>query len=85
MPGNQGSELINERKVPDPFVRPAVTKDAIYWRLHGNGSAYNAYTDAELEQLLEWTGRQQAPEYCYVMFNEIPRVADSKKFMALLE
>jgi uncharacterized protein YecE (DUF72 family) len=62
----------------DPFIRPSLTPELTYWRLHGNGSAYATYTDAELNQLRAWiTGET------YAMFNNIPRVGDSKRFMAL--
>ena len=63
----------------DPFIRPSLTPEAIYWRLHGNGSHHASYTDAEFEQLRVWL--PPAGE-AYVMFNNIPRVADAKRFMA---
>jgi uncharacterized protein YecE (DUF72 family) len=66
----------------DPFVRPSLTPELTYWRLHGNGSAYATYTDAELNQLRAWiTGETYAQTYA--MFNNIPRVGDAKRFMAL--
>jgi uncharacterized protein YecE (DUF72 family) len=68
--------------VVDPFVRPSVTSGLRYFRLHGIGSAYRAYTDDELVTLAGWVaGEQEA----YVMFNNIPRPADSRRFMGLLE
>ena len=65
----------------DPFIRPSLTPELTYWRLHGNKSHYASYTDAELEQIRRWIpeGRE-----CYVMFNNIPRVADVRRFRALL-
>ena len=64
----------------DPFVRPSLTPELTYWRLHGNGSHYASYTDAELAQLRDWIGDGET----YAMFNNIPRVADSKRFLDLL-
>jgi uncharacterized protein YecE (DUF72 family) len=61
----------------DPFVRPSVTRNFTYWRLHGNGSHYAVYTDEELQQLIDWI--PPAGE-TYVMFNNIPRVKDSQRF-----
>jgi uncharacterized protein YecE (DUF72 family) len=62
----------------DPFTRPSLTPELTYWRLHGNGSAYASYTDDELRQLREWISGET-----YAMFNNIPRVGDAKRFMAL--
>ena len=66
----------------DPFVRPSLTPRLTYWRLHGNGSHYASYTDDELAQLRNWIDRDAGETY--VMFNNIPRVADSKRFLAML-
>ncbi len=63
----------------DPFVRPSVTTELLYWRLHGNKSAYASYTDAELGQIIQWLPKDSAVD-TYVMFNNIPRVADVKRF-----
>ena len=65
----------------DPFVRPSLTPEAIYWRLHGNGSHYASYTDEELQQLHAWLPAGEGP---YVMFNNIPRVEDAKRFMGVV-
>ncbi len=64
----------------DPFLRDSVTPDLLYWRLHGIGSHYRAYTDAELQELIS---RLPAGANGYVMFNNIPRVDDAKRFLAL--
>jgi len=66
----------------DPFIRPSVTSELTYWRLHGNKSHYASYTDAELRQLCEWIPREGET---YVMFNNIPRVGDAKRFRAIVE
>ena len=66
--------------VADPFIRPTLTPEQLYWRLHGNGSHYATYSDAELQQLLQWlppNGRR------YVMFNNIPRSRDARRFLEL--
>jgi uncharacterized protein YecE (DUF72 family) len=62
----------------DPFIRPSLTPSLLYWRLHGNGSHYAAYTDEELAQLHAWLDGAGA---AYVMFNNIPRVGDAKRFL----
>ena len=65
----------------DPFVSETVTRGLVYWRLHGLGSAYRAYTDEELRRL---EGMVRPGEETYAMFNNIPRVGDSKRFAALV-
>lgn len=66
----------------DPFLRDTVTPELVYWRLHGIGSHYRPYTGEELQSLAA-----RVPEHgnAYVMFNNIPRVGDAKKFRAMLE
>ena len=66
----------------DPFIRPSLTPELTYWRLHGNKSHYASYSDAELEQIRRWI---PSSGECYIMFNNIPRVADVRRFRALLE
>jgi len=68
----------------DPFIRPSLTPELIYWRLHGDGSAYATYTDEELERLAAWLPRDSAVE-AYVMFNNVPRVKDVARFLELLD
>ncbi len=60
----------------DPFLRDTVTPELTYWRLHGIGSHYRPYTGDELRSL---AARVPAAE-TYVMFNNIPRVDDAKRF-----
>ena len=75
-------DLCRELKVVhvvDPFVTPAVPKGEAYYRLHGVTGSRHVYTDAELQWLAEVT-----PASAYVMFNNIPRVADAKRFLELL-
>ena len=63
----------------DPFVRPSLTPELTYWRLHGNGNHYAKYTDPELRQLHDWI---TPGAETYVRFNNIPRVDDAKRFLA---
>jgi uncharacterized protein YecE (DUF72 family) len=65
----------------DPFVRASVTPDETYWRLHGIKTHYAVYTDEQLLQLYDWL---PATGTSYVMFNNIPRVRDSERFLAIL-
>jgi uncharacterized protein YecE (DUF72 family) len=66
----------------DPFIRPSLTPELTYWRLHGNKSHYASYSDDELRQLHAWIPRDAET---YVMFNNIPRVGDAKRFRAMVE
>lgn len=68
----------------DPFVRPSVTPELLYWRLHGNKTHYANYTDDELRQIIGWLPDDPAIE-AYVLFNNIPRVADIRRFVELFE
>jgi uncharacterized protein YecE (DUF72 family) len=65
----------------DPLLRDSVTPELLYWRLHGLGSSYRPYTDEELRSLVD---RLPPDANGYVMFNNIPRVGDAKKFMAMM-
>jgi uncharacterized protein YecE (DUF72 family) len=67
----------------DPFVRPSVTPESPYWRLHGNRSHYARYTDGELRQIIAWLPEDEATD-AYVMFNNIPRIHDVRRFQELL-
>ncbi|MBC7788555.1 MAG: DUF72 domain-containing protein [Anaerolineae bacterium] len=67
----------------DPFIRPTVTPELLYWRLHGNKSHYANYTDAELLQIIDWLPTDTTVD-AYVLFNNIPRVKDVKRFRELM-
>lgn len=68
--------------VVDPFVTRPVTSDPLYLRLHGVTGSGHVYTDRQLEKLLTVI----APKGdTYVMFNNIPRVMDAKRFQKLVE
>ena len=66
----------------DPFLRSSVTPELLYWRLHGIGSSYRAYTDDELRSLTE---KVRSASTAYVMFNNIPRPQDARRFLELAD
>ena len=71
--------------VVDPFVDATVTPEQTYFRLHGITGSRHVYSDDELARLrtmLPDAATAIAP--AYVMFNELPRVGDATRFMALL-
>jgi uncharacterized protein YecE (DUF72 family) len=67
--------------VVDPFADTTVTPEQTYFRLHGITGPRHAYSDDELVRL-----RGMLPDRgtAYVMFNELPRVGDATRFLALL-
>ena len=69
--------------VVDPFVTQAEPGRAVYWRLHGIGGARHSYTDAELQQLHRMLLDAQPSGPAYVLFNNLPRIGDAKRFSAL--
>ena len=69
--------------VVDPFVGPTVTPDTTYLRLHGTTGARHVYTDEELGRLATMLPVGAAVP-AYVLFNNLPRVGDARRFAALL-
>jgi uncharacterized protein YecE (DUF72 family) len=69
--------------VVDPFVSATVTPDQAYLRLHGTTGARHVYTDAELEKLAGMLPSEPARP-AYVLFNNLPRVEDARRFRAVL-
>lgn len=66
--------------VVDPFVDAIhSTAGPPYLRLHGITGARHVYTDDELRRLADMT-----PPDAYVLFTNIPRVNDARRFQALL-
>ena len=69
--------------VVDPFASTTVTPDETYLRLHGTTGARHVYTDDELERLVDVIPRA-APSPAYVLFNNLPRVEDARRFAATI-
>jgi uncharacterized protein YecE (DUF72 family) len=69
--------------VVDPFVTTTVTTEQTYFRLHGTTGSRHVYSDDELAELVGLLPSETtAPPY--VMFNNLPRVGDARRFAALL-
>jgi uncharacterized protein YecE (DUF72 family) len=69
--------------VVDPFVTPPDPAQAVYWRLHGPAGPRSSYSEAQLKQLAEQVRAVSNPAPRYVMFNNMPRVGDAKRFAQL--
>lgn len=67
--------------VVDPFVTRPAPRSSVYWRLHGIGNARHSYTDVELQQLHRMLIDCEPQGRAYVMFNNLPRVGDAKRFV----
>ncbi|MFL5674419.1 MAG: DUF72 domain-containing protein [Chloroflexota bacterium] len=67
----------------DPFVSTTVTPEETYFRLHGTTGARHVYTDAELEQLADMLSPGEGRP-AYVLFNNLPRVEDARRFREIL-
>lgn len=77
-------ELCNELDlihVVDPFVRPTVTPQLTYYRLHGRGGHRYQYEEAELSDLLS-SLPGDVPSY--VMFNNVYMLEDGVRLLDLL-
>lgn len=70
--------------VVDPFVVPPEPGHAVYWRLHGIGGARHSYSDEQLRDLHRMLREASPSEPAYVMFNNLPRVGDAKRFKSLV-
>ena len=70
--------------VVDPFVTAPDPEQPVYWRLHGTAGPRSSYNHAQLQQLRGMldTVSNAAPRY--VMFNNMPRVGDGKRFAQLI-
>ena len=71
--------------VVDPFVTPPAKGKAVYWRLHGVGGARHSYSDEELRDLHAMLVRSEAAGPAYILFNNLPRVADAQRFARVVE
>lgn len=70
--------------VVDPFVTPPQRRRPVYWRLHGIGGVRHSYTDEQLEDLLRMLLDVQPCGPAYVLFNNMPRLADAKRFARIV-
>jgi uncharacterized protein YecE (DUF72 family) len=68
--------------VVDPFVTSPERHASVYWRLHGPGSARASYDDAALRALHRMLDDVEPAGPAYVMFNNLPRVQDARRFAA---
>ena len=71
--------------VVDPFVTEPEPGQPVYWRLHGLGGPRQSYTDAQLHQLRDLLRGMNSPAPAYLMFNNLPRVGDAKRFVRLMD
>ncbi len=72
--------------VVDPFVTPPEPGQPVYWRLHGITGPRHTYTDDELNLVHRMLVDAADPDSAaYIMFNEMPRVGDAKRFSRILE
>ena len=69
--------------VVDPFVTPPEPGGSVYWRLHGPGSARASYDESQLRRLHRMLVEAEPRGSPYVLFNNLPRVGDAKRFQAI--
>jgi uncharacterized protein YecE (DUF72 family) len=77
-------ELCNELglvHVVDPLIDATVTPEQTYLRLHGVTGARHEYTDAELSAV---AATLPGSGMAYVMFNNLPRIGDARRFRAMI-
>jgi uncharacterized protein YecE (DUF72 family) len=70
--------------VVDPFVTQPEPGHPVYWRLHGITGPRHSYTDSELRQIQSMLGKAKPNGPAHVLFNNLPRVGDAKRFLRLL-
>ena len=70
--------------VVDPFVTVPDPAQPVYWRLHGATGPRSSYGHAQLQHLGEMLRAVNNPAPQYVMFNNLPRVGDAKRFAQLV-
>jgi uncharacterized protein YecE (DUF72 family) len=75
---------LNLVHVVDPFVTAPEAHQPVYWRMHGISGPRHSYSDAELRQLRAELDRVEGESPAYVMFNNLPRVANAKAFLRLV-
>ncbi|MDT4966701.1 MAG: hypothetical protein QOJ64_1438 [Acidobacteriota bacterium] len=74
---------LNLVHVVDPFVTRPQAGHPVYWRLHGIGGARHSYSDEELQDLHRMLLEVEPPGPAYVLFNNLPRIGDAKRFLRL--
>ena len=67
--------------VVDPMQTETVTPEQTYYCLHGTTGSRHVHTDEELRRLRDLVVDRPAP---YVLFNNLPRVGDAQRFLAML-
>lgn len=71
--------------VVDPFVTEPEPGHPVYWRLHGISGPRHSYSEAELHRLRAMLASVEGEGNAYVMFNNLPRVANAKAFRRLMD
>jgi uncharacterized protein YecE (DUF72 family) len=66
--------------VTDPMQADTVTPEQTYFRLHGTSGPRHVHSDDELRRLRDLVDGRPAP---YVLFNNLPRVGDAARFLAM--
>jgi uncharacterized protein YecE (DUF72 family) len=67
--------------VVDPMQAETVTPERTYYRLHGTTGSRHVHSLDELRRLRDLVADRPHP---YVLFNNLPRVGDAERFLALL-
>ena len=75
---------LNLVHVVDPFVTAPEPAHPVYWRLHGTSGPRHVYSDTELRRLSAMLRDVNLGDPAYVMFNNLPRVSDARRFLRLL-
>jgi uncharacterized protein YecE (DUF72 family) len=70
--------------VVDPFVTTPEPGTPVYWRLHGISGPRHSYSEEELRQLRDMVAAVESELPAYVMFNNLPRVANAKAFLRMI-
>ena len=67
--------------VVDPMQTETVTPEQTYYRLHGTSGARHVHSEDELRRLRDLVEDRPSP---YVLFNNIPRAGDARRFLSML-
>ncbi len=65
----------------DPFKEKEVTKEIIYWRLHGKGGYNYKYSDEELKELFNKSKNKKG----FIFFNNVYMMDDALRFKEFYE